>query len=543
MAQEMILKLNEAGMTSLHKAGLAGLYMTLQSFAENEEEIEGLKWQLGETEIKLNWTDETPKAAFEKLIKKSFWIDKEGFIRLAGLEVDDAMNKERKYLLYKAILRSFLQFGPIRKTESKRPLIFQADQDEKPYFEKGFAPLTKIPYHDISNRFFDAEGRFNKQIEIKGWLHPGAIARHESHKETILRESANLGLVLIFAIVGVIYYLIQSKGKGRKSLLALLIPEVKDLETYARVRQFIASQGVFDLTASSSSDAALRMLIALKANSQSNQFAEELSEKFLCRVITFGIVSWNEKQKSRTATRTVISGKLKGFENYQLANSIFRNKWQQVKEKGKVPEYFFVTTFCAREMIADNIANGKTWYQNITEFLANRETREQLYYERKELGDMVEKANYETENESLFIKVCHESWRRRLGKLGTRARTENTSFQNLARKEAEKLRTSYARCKNAETLRETVVDFWSRGGANELLQGDGLIQVLPLFSEKNWRKAKDLALLAWSAINRKRKKKKKHLLPKRIRKEKIDNEQTLIWISCYALRHSRQQSR
>ena len=109
---------------------------------------------------------------------------------------------------------------------------------------------------------------------------------------------------------------------------------------------------------------------------------------------------------------------------------------------------------------------------------------------------MVEKADYETENESLFIKVCHESWRRRLGKLGTRARNENTSFQNLARKEAEKLRTSYARCKNAETLRETVVDFWSRGGSNELLQGDGLTRVLPLFSEKNWRKAKDLALLA-----------------------------------------------
>ena len=58
------------------------------------------------------------------------------------------------------------------------------------------------------------------------------------------------------------------------------------------------------------------------------------------------------------------------------------------------------------------------------------------------------------------------------------------------------MRSSYARCKNAETLRETIVDFWSRGGANKLLQGDGLMNVLPLFSEKNWRKAKDLALLA-----------------------------------------------
>ncbi len=185
-----------------------------------------------------------------------------------------------------------------------------------------------------------------------------------------------------------------------------------------------------------------------------------------------------------------------------MANTIFKNKWQQVKEKRdrkdvlKEPEHFFVTTFCAREMIADNIANNKFWYHNITEFLANRETREQLYYEQKEIGEMVEKANYDDENKNLFIKVCHESWRRRLGKLGQRARAENTSFGNLAGKEMEKWRTSYARCKNAETLRETVIDFWARGGSNTLLQGDGFTKLLPLFNERNWREARDLALLA-----------------------------------------------
>jgi CRISPR-associated protein Cas8a1/Csx13 len=500
MAQEMILKLNEAGMTSLHKAGLAGLYMTLQSFAENEEEIEGMEWQLGETEIKLNWTDETPKAAFEKLIKKSFWIDDEGFIRLAGLEPEKEMSFEQRHLLYNSLLNSFLQFGPHRPTENKKILKYEID--DKIIWLKEFAPIKKIRQHDASGDFLDKTGNFNPDINVAGWLYPGGGQRHVAHKVTTLNEPLNLALLLFFAPVGVIYYLLKSKAKGRKARLALLIPEIKNLQIYSEMRQVIASQGVIDLTASSSTDAALRMLVALETNSTSNQFAKQMRDNFLCRIITFGIVGWNEKQKSRTAARTIVSGNLKGFENYQLANTIFKNKWQQVKEKRdrkgelKEPEHFFVTTFCAREMIADNIANGKTWYHNITEFLANRETREQLYYERKEIGEMVEKANYETENESLFIKVCHESWRRRLGKLGTRARTENTSFQNLVRKEAEKLRTSYARCKNAETLRETVVDFWSRGGANELLQGDGLLQVLPLFSEKNWRKAKDLALLA-----------------------------------------------
>ncbi|MCD9186645.1 MAG: type I-MYXAN CRISPR-associated Cas8a1/Cmx1 [Pyrinomonadaceae bacterium] len=503
---EMILKLNSPGMTSLHKAGLAGLYMTLRAFNKNEVEIEGLEWKLEKKQIVLNWTDETPKNAFEKLVKESFRVDEEGFIRLSGLEPRQEMTLEQKHFLYQGLLNSFLQFGPHRPTGNKRTLMYKLDQDsEKSIFIKDFAPIKKIRQHETTTDFIDKNGNFKTDLNVAGWLYPGASQRHVAHAQTTLNESLNLAFTLLFAPVGVIYYLIRSKAKGRKSRLALLIPEIKDLEAYAEVRQVIASQGVIDLTASSSSDAALRMLIALEANSSSNEFARRMRENFLCRIITFGIVGWNEKQKSRTSTRTVISGKLKGFENYHKAFEIFKNKWQQVKEKRdrndviKEPEHFFVTTFCGREMIADNIANNKSWYHNISEFLANRETREQLYYEQKELGQMVNEAEYEDENVKLFIQICHKSWQSRLRKLRKRADEEklgDDGFFKLIKKEREKLRSSYARCKNAETLRENVVDFWSRGGSNKLLQGDGLIKVLPLFSEKQWRKAKDLALLA-----------------------------------------------
>jgi CRISPR-associated protein Cas8a1/Csx13 len=500
MALEMTLKLNAPGMTSLHKAGLAGLYMTLKAFDKNDVEIEGLNWNLEEKQISLHWSDETPKKAFDKLVKKSFFIDDNGFIRLYGLEPRQEMTLEQRHLLYQSLLNSFLQFGPHRPTESKKVLRYEID--DKVIWLKEFAPIKKIRQHEAVNDFIDKNGNFNSNLNVAGWLYPGASQRHVAHTETTLNESLNLALTLLFAPVGVIYYLIRSKAKGRKSRLALLIPEIKDLNSYAEVRQVIASQGVIDLTASSSSDAALRMLIAIKANSSTNEFAKRMSENFLCRIITFGIVSWNEKQKSRTATRTVISGKLKGFENYHLADSIFKNKWQQVQEKrdrkGEItePEHFFITTFCGREMIADNIANGKSWYHNISEFLANRETREQLYYERKELGQMVKEADYENENERIFIEVCHTSWRRRMGKLKDRPTHQNTNFSDMVNKEREKLRTSLGRCKNAETLRETVIDFWSRAGSIEQLQGGGLAKILPLFDEKNWRKAKDLALLA-----------------------------------------------
>ena len=503
MALEMNLKLNAPGMTSLHKAGLAGLYMTLKTFDKKRESIEGLDWTLDDKQIILHWTDDTPKKAFEKLVEESFWIDDKGFIRLYGLEPRGEMTMEQKHLLYQSLLNSSLQHGQHRKKEKKRNFSYEID--DKKVWIKDFEPISEFVHQKLSQYYLDTKGNFKSEIDIVGWLYPGASVKHSdssTKSATTHREIIELAICLSFAPIGVIYYLIRSKAKGRKSRLALLIPEITNLRIYAKAREIIAQKGAIDLTASSSSDAALRMLIALKTTESSNELAEQVDENFLCRIITFGIVGWNEKQKSRTATRTVVSGKLKGFENYYLADSIFKNKWQQVQEKRdkkgelKEPEYFFITTFCGREMIADNIADGKTWYHNISEFLANRETREQLYYERKELGQMVKEATYENENERIFIEVCHTSWRRRMGKLKDRPTHINTNFSDMVNKEREKLRTSLGRCKNAETLRETIIDFWSRAGSIQQLQGGGLAKILPLFDEKNWRKTKDLALLA-----------------------------------------------
>ena len=294
-------------------------------------------------------------------------------------------------------------------------------------------------------------------------------------------------------------------------------------------RRYIASQGVLDLTASSTSDAVFRMLLSLQANEKLEElntvatFAARhtqdakksppmtnarsyLRNAFICRVITFGDVSWDSQHKVRTQTRTVSAGKISGLEDYKLAAAIFQNGWRKggtikvVDAQGDVIEKdgFFLTTFCARGMIADNIASDKAWYHDIATYLTYEETRKQLIRERKELTKMVALTTLD-ESKRLFIEVFYNSWERRLGKLGQRARDEKMGedgYKRLVRNEAEKLRTSLARCKNAQTLRGTVVDFWSRAGSNELLQGSGLDRVFPLFNESSWREAKDLALLA-----------------------------------------------
>lgn len=494
---KMTLKLNAPGMTSLHKAGLAGLYMTLQAFEETKQEIKGLMWELGPSQISLDWDDEALKLAFEELVRKSFWVD-DGFIRLKGLEISGPPKVDQKHQLYTALINSFLQFGPHRPTDAKRTLTY--DVDNHPLWIRDFAPIKSFRHQTAAADFIDEKGRFKNSIEAAGWLYPGAGQRHVVFGDTRLNESLELALALLFAPVGVIYYTIKSYAKGRKTRLAMIVPNIEDLAIYSEVRQAFALLSVSELTASSSSDAALRMLVTIAGNKDINKLAEVFGEGAICRVVTFGIVSWNEKQKSRTYARSVLSGQLRSFDNYKVADATFPNRWQKIQAKRDrrgnqvEPERSFVTTFSAREFIADNIALGKSWYDGIANHLANRESREQLQYERKELFTMVRTASFDDETERLFIDVCQESWRRRLGKLGQRAISEHTSFIGLANKEAERLRTSLTRCKNADSLRGTVVDFWARAGANQLLQGKGLSSLLPLFTD--WKRARDLALLA-----------------------------------------------
>ena len=503
---KMTLKLNAPGMTGLHKAGLAGLYMTLQAFDETNQKISGLTWELEPTQVRLVWHDEKPKAAFEELTKLAFKLDDNGLIQFAGLEIAKPLTILQKYHVYNALLLSFLQYGKHRK-KGKEVLLGDSSDDRFKVIDREFEPITLYRHQEVISRkiFIDGDGLFHEAIEVPSWMFPGGIKRHDVHNETKLKEPINLAIVLLFAPIGVVYYAIRSRAKGRKALLALLVPNIENLEEYSEFRQIIASAEVLEMHASSASDAALRFLTSMAGRRIRNQFEQMNNMVIACRVITFGIVGWSEQQKTRTYARSIITSQIPGLTNYQRASAIFKNHWQTVPAKRDrkgnetEPERHFVSTPSALEFIADNIANRDVWYHGLATYLSHEETREQLQYERKELHEMVETATYDDESERLFIRVCHESWRRRLGKLGERARQERIGdggFQRLASKEAEKLRSSFTSCKNLETLRETVVDFWARGGANELLRGEQLTQVLTLFNERNWKKARDLALLA-----------------------------------------------
>lgn len=503
MALEMELKLNAAGMTSLHKAGLAGLYMTLRAFERKREKIDGLEWKLEPQQVILRWTHDAPKATFEKLIKKSFSVDQEGFVRLAGLEADKEPSKEQKYHLSNALLHSFLQHGQHRQVEKKKPLPYTEEVGGRLCWIKEFTPIQSVkPYDEAVTAFINPKGGFYESVKVAGWLYPGGGQRHGG--SSIFNEPVKTALALMFAPVGVVFYKLRSRIKGRKARFAMVIPEIRDLESYAKFRR-VPTHRSLEMTASSASDAALRFITHLAGEDTRKDLIQVSGDnKVHCRVITFGIVKWAEQQKTRTFAYSVFSEKLKGLENYKKASEIFPNSWQISKEeknrRGIVTkaESNFVSIFTAREFIADNIAQGNEWYDDLVTFLNNREARKGLSYEWKELNQMVKDAKFEKfdgDAERLFINVCQTSWRRRMGKLSEGMSGRGEYRADRVQREFEKLRVAISRTRNAHTLRKTIVDLWARAGRLEELQGDSLQKLFPLFDE-DWRRARDLALLA-----------------------------------------------
>ena len=110
-----------------------------------------------------------------------------------------------------------------------------------------------------------------------------------------------------------------------------------------------------------------------------------------------------------------------------------------------------------------------------------------------------------------------------MGKVTERASSSGADPRKLIQKEFDRLRVTISHSRNAHRLRETIVNFWTRAGGNEDLQGNGLSEVLPLFDEENWRKARDLALLSLISYQPKTAKEKK-LLTMEEREEEEDNE-------------------
>jgi len=487
-SESVVIKLSDPGMTALHKVGLAGLWMTLKAFDKDPKLLKsrppGAGWRLDDRYVTLTLGDK-PQQFLGWLVAESFKLDD------GGLFWFPALGRPRDHIqqavvLQGSILGTFLQHGnkKIRVADpaTKHTGSANVTIDDKPWV----TTYRKVKSYAHQRAGFSP----GKPVSVAGWLAPGGTVRHTGLQEsTALEEPLGRALALAFALPGAVYFEVKTRGKEVRAHYAVVLPEVTSLSRYALARERFVSYGVQQLYAAGTADAGMRVLAELHAA----DLLDDVRAAF-CRVVSFGVVPWSTQQKTRVNLMDVRARSRESLKVFMACRAALPPKLVRPEDKDPFWDVPLVP-----DLVAANLSAGREWFSGFADLLADKARREHVVrHERGGLTKMTENKLLMPEGpDKTFVLACQEALRRHMGKKHGRPGGADWGT------EYEKVRVGIARCKNAATLRESITDFWSRGGTLHrgedtiLKAGDGWWQqVLPLFDEKNWRRAKDLALLA-----------------------------------------------
>ncbi len=479
MGGALEIGLHDPGMTTLHRAGLAGLWMTLER-AEADPEAQVLRglgsWRLERDAVRLEWEDE---AFFPRLFRYAYPITPRGLMSLALLGDPDARRAE-VCAFHNGLLDTFLQHPKSRKLggPTRHEAFVVEDQQQL------------VSYRPIADHRFRWEGFSPERPQpVAGWLLPGGVVRHYVHAgPTSLEEPPGRALALRFGPAGCGYFLVhQRRREGTRTYrTAVVVPEVRDLKRYARHARGWSPARLQELSTAGPAEAALRFLTLRAADKQGN-----LMGVAGCQVLGFTTLPWSPQQRVRAyvlSTQEADQGQLRRYER------ICRYLAPQVRRRADGDAWLDVPQ--VPELAAENLLHRRPWWHGFATWTADPRLRQHVIgFESKGLKQMVNDETVTPEVEArIFVQACHEAWRNRLGQLSERARHQGLSFESLAQGERERLRAALTRCKTQADFRACITDLWARAGYLSTLQ-QSWVQVLPFLGER-WRAGRDLALLA-----------------------------------------------
>ena len=481
------LSLGDPSFTLLHSAGLAGLWMTLNQLDIEGAKYDGLSWKLSDRSISLR-CDSNDLGALQWLLTESFQLQQNGMIALRGLDAK-SMRLDALAIVHQGILGTFLQHNSTHKSAGTQTLNFELDENKQ--VQVNYKALNSYVYQDFATSLCDRNGQLlTKPISVAGWLNPGAAVRHVAFSsDTSFTEPPINALVLLFAPVACYYYILRSKLRDKRAQYALVIPEITSLSKFSKYKQNVHHRYATyqDFHASSLGDAGLRFLTYEKTIEIMDNFSLPR-----CQVFTLGTVAWSTQQKTRTDVYTIAADE-QVSKNYQVC----RNHLIDRVIDGKTGA--FVAPSFARELISDNLARSRPWYEGFADKINSNELFQKLTYERGGLNQVVQ--NIQTdERDKLFVRACHEAIRFTYGKLAKKAEDKKESV-NFDR-ETIRIRTGLGRCKSASSFREFITDFWSRAGRIPTLQNNWEELMGLIMDEKQWKRGRDLALLALASYKK-----------------------------------------
>ncbi|MEH2395561.1 MAG: type I-MYXAN CRISPR-associated Cas8a1/Cmx1 [Nostoc sp.] len=475
------LNLGDPSITWIHRAGIAGLWMTLKQLEKlypiPAERPGNLTWLLTPRSISLEWQGQD-FLVLDWLLKQSFQINEEGLISLTGLNTH-SINIETQINIHLGITGTFLQHNQIFKFDGGKSWSLIVDGVE---LDVKYKKAVSYAHQHFAKQLCDKQGQlFEQSISVAGWLYPGSVVRHVAFtKETKFEEKPELAFALLYAPVACHYFVLRSHTKLENTQYVLVIPEVVDLEIYAQEYWNLRNLDYKNFHISSLGDAALKFLTYEKIIELATPDPVKR-----CQVMLFGTVIWSKQQKTRIEIAVVEATEIIDF-IYKLSR-IYFPEYQIIKYKNKN----LIISNMFRGTIADNLVKGFPWWANLYTIFKNKSllkliTNDGVY-------KMIQNSEWNLESQKLFIKACHEALKKIYAKIY--GRTNEGQYAQIERENI-RILSQLRRCTNAENFRKFIAEFWGRAGQLSILEKHWE-ELLPLTSGiMDWKVARDLTFIA-----------------------------------------------
>jgi len=442
-----------------HRAGVAGLALAL---SEIDPTNALLQWQVTEDAVKLSW-EGSDLEAVQWLLKQTY-CSEQGYLKVPALKLDE----QGRYIFTEGVMSTFLQHSKQRNREKQTvPLAFLVE-DDKPEIRIDYRPVIDCYYTRDFKEAFNSKGAFKSEIPLKGHHLPGLV---ECFVNGAYIESPTGFLALLFLPLACTYYQLP----GYRS--SVVIPEVRNLKEWTTLRRKMSGRTYRSFRSSSAGESALHFLLQEKLVEDSQQFRIDY-----CEVYQLGKQQWdgNQSYLKQAVHRVQVSEQVLGL--YEVASRLLPPR---VKLKPDGNTWLAESKVLA--WISDNLIAEKVWYRGFFEF---RKATTIYPEDRRGLVVMTE---HLSEDEQVLFDAVQGAFKKYRGQQIDQAKRQNRQpdWEQITNKVIYRLQ----RPSTQQDFATALVDFLSRSRSKAALSSGPQI-FWWLHQDANWRKARDLSLLA-----------------------------------------------
>lgn len=457
---ELVLSIFDPNTLLPHRAGIAGLALALSALDPTDAP---LQWGVTEDAVKLFW-EGSDRDAIVWLLQQVYRSD-QGYLEVPALKLDE----QGRYIFTEGVMTTFLQHSKQRNREKQTvPLSFLVE-DDKPEIQIDYRPVIDCYYTRDLKEAFNTKGAFKPQIPLKGHHLPGLV---ECFVHGAYVESPTGFLALLFLPLACSYYQLP----GYRS--AVVIPEVRNLTEWVHLRRRMPGRTYRRFRASSAGESALNFLLQEKLIEDAQQFRIDY-----CEVYQLGSQPWdgNQSYLKQAVHRVQVSDEVLGL--YEIASRLLPPR-VRVRQGGNGA---WVAESKALAWISDNLIANQRWYRGFSEF---RKSTAIYLDDRRGLQVMAE---HLTTDEQILFDAVQGAFKKYRGQQIEQAKRQNRppDWEQITNKVIYRLQ----RPSTQQEFAKALVDFLSQFRSKAALSSGAQI-FWWIHQEENWRKARDLTLLA-----------------------------------------------